>query len=595
MHKRLGFLFRFLSSAVLGSAVLAGCAAGPAGPGRVLLQLDDVATGAPQSRPALLRGDDGVPAVLYATPNQQRIRFQRGGAPALTLDDTARVQGGNRFQLVAADAPGRLYAFWWSHKDGKSVYLTRSDDGGRSFAPVSTVNDDHGVLAPLSLLQGPGDVLGMSYLDERVPNYAVYFNRSADGGRTWARPDTRLDQPAPDGGKSDANDPQAVRLGADWLVAWTEAAREPEGLRYRVVVRRSTDAGASWSAPEVLYRSAHLLSAFAVAAAGERVVLTADDHSEGIVALVSLDRGQTWRRSPIAPGSQGLINSGTRMVLAGDRAHLVWSVDRRGGLKPAVYTATLKLADAQWLGEATRLDVKAVEQSRSQEPEIVALPSGVLVASWTDFRDIRPNVYLAASFDAGAHWTAPQPLLAPGRMWAGQARPLVWGDGLALAYEEYPNDVPQQGRFVLRELPLDVKAQRFGDFGHPPAVSEAQRRARLEERVRALWQARVAAQWEPTYDFFDFAYRAGMPKKNYLENMGVITYHGFNVEGYEIEGNEARVKMKIKYEMKPTLLPSGRTVKVDPVEVEATNTWVWVGDDWYLLYAPAVGEPFLKY
>lgn len=574
---------------------LAACAAPSSVPGRVLLRVDSLATGSQPSRPAVLRQADGTPALVYATPNQQRIRFQRGTAPAIELDTTARVQGGNRFQLVPGREPGRLYTFWWSHQDGKSVYFTHSDDNGQSFGPVAEVNDDHGVLPPFSLLQGPGNVLGMTYEDERVKKYAAYFNRSADAGRSWARPDQRLDAPPAEGGSSDVHDPYAVELGPDWFVAWTESAREPDGLRYRIVARRSSDAGLHWSEPQVLYRSKHQISAFALAADGERVVLAADDHSEGVVALLSTDRGQTWRVTPPAPGSQAQTNSGTRVAIGGGRAHLVWSVDRTGGLKPAVYTASLDLAEARWIGEARRLDLKAVEQSLSSEPEIVALPSGVLVASWTDYRDIRPNIYLAASFDAGVNWTPPQPVLAPGRLAAGRARPLAWGEALVLAYEEYPNDLPMQGRFVLRELPLDLRAARFGDFGHPPPPSEEARRARLEARVQALWSARVAGDYEPTYDMFDFAFKAARPKSNYLESVGVITYHGFQTEGVDIQGNEAKVKMKIKYEMKPTMLPTGREVKVLPVEVEVTNTWVWVGDDWYLKFEPAVGEPLLKY
>ena len=60
-------------------------------------------------------------------------------------------------------------------------------------------------------------------------------------------------------------------------------------------------------------------------------------------------------------------------------------------------------------------------------------------------------------------------------------------------------------------------------------------------------------------------------------------------------GNEATVKMKIKYEVKPTPLPSGKSITVEPKEVDASNTWVWVGNNWHLVYAPAFGQPNLKY
>ena len=77
--------------------------------------------------------------------------------------------------------------------------------------------------------------------------------------------------------------------------------------------------------------------------------------------------------------------------------------------------------------------------------------------------------------------------------------------------------------------------------------------------------------------------------------MGVITYLGFSIEGLSVNGNEASAKMKIRYEVKPTPMLNGRLIKVAPVDVEATNTWVWVGNDWYLVYSPSFGQPNLKY
>ena len=113
--------------------------------------------------------------------------------------------------------------------------------------------------------------------------------------------------------------------------------------------------------------------------------------------------------------------------------------------------------------------------------------------------------------------------------------------------------------------------------------------------MKTLWENRVAGNYQPAYDMFDFAYKAATPKKNYLDNVGIILYQGFSVDDIAITGNEASVKMKIKYEIKSTMMPNGKMIKVEPVEVDAANTWVWVGNDWYLVYSPSFGQPNLKY
>jgi len=86
------------------------------------------------------------------------------------------------------------------------------------------------------------------------------------------------------------------------------------------------------------------------------------------------------------------------------------------------------------------------------------------------------------------------------------------------------------------------------------------------------------------------------PKKHYVDNSGVITYHTATVDTLDIKGNEAAVNMKVRYEMKPVMIPgTPKPVSVPPVEVDTPNTWVWVGDDWYLMFQPSYDPPVLKY
>lgn len=594
---------RFLCAGA-GSALLAallsvsGCAVvGSQSAAPVLLQLDDVSTGAIQTRPAMAEVN-GQPALLYANKDN-RIVF-RVGKKTLPLDETAPVQGGSRFKLYQQG--DKLDALWWSHEKAKNLYFTSSVDAGKEFFPVSIVNDDHGVLATFSLLRGPNGVLGMTYLDERLPRYQTYFNRSTDAGRTWARPDVRLDVPPADDQASAVQEPQSVESGTAWVSAWIDAVRVPGGRStFRVLSRRSVDAGLTWSAPEVLYNTEHLISSLTVKAQGDRIVIAADDHRQGILALVSIDQGRSWRNPGVLEGtglpldSDGSSNSSVQVALKGDLAHLVW-VQEHGGKKAKIMRARIDLVKNSWLEPVQQMDVKTNDSTRSMTPDILAVANGPLLASWIDYRDIRPNVYLSASFDDGAVWSAPQPLLAPGMVSAGLPRLMPWRNQVAISYDVYPADVAAEGKFVLRLIPLDQDSKALPGFVSMPTISEAERKAKLEKRVKLLWDSRVAGNFEPTFDIFDYAYKATTTKKTYLQNIGVITYLSSSTEVIVINGNEAVVKMKLKYEVKQTTLSTtGKPFKLVPTDVVATNTWVWVGDEWYLVYAPAIGSQPLSY
>ena len=579
-------------------ALLAGCAAGGANaPGPFLAQVDDIATGALQTQPAVVEMN-GQPALLYAS-RDNRVVLQQG-KQRIFLDETAPVRGGNRFQLHWQDQ--QLRALWWSHQDAKNLYFTSSANEGQSFAPVSIVNDDHGVLAPFSLLRGPQGVLGVTYQDERQPRYQAYVNRSTDQGRTWARPDQRLDAPPANSQASDVQDPQSVESGTAWVSAWVDAVKAADGrTRYRVMGRRSDDGGLQWSAVQEIYQTTQPISSLAVSAQGSAVVIAADEYQRGIVAFTSRDQGRNWRavgqlasQAGAFKASSAVSNSGIRMLLAGERAYLVW-MQERDGEKPRIMRASLEVAASAWTEPEQRLDVKAYDNTRSVLPTILAAPKGYLLAAWVDYRDIRPNIYLSASFDQGRAWTAPQPLLNPGEVSAGLPRLMTWGDQVALGYEVYPTVNELEGQFVLRRIALEDGAKALPELAKLPSINEAERKAKLEKRVKALWENRVAGNYEPTYDMFDFAYKASTPAKSYLENVGVITYQAFSIEELTVHGNEASAKMKVKYEVKSTPMLNGRTIKLAPVEVEAANTWVWVGNDWYLVYSPSFGQPNLKY
>lgn len=571
---------------------MSGCAFVQTGPtGKLLMQMNDISTGSFVTRPVVVEMD-GKPVVLHAN-KEGRVALQIGEKRQL-LDETARVKdGASHFQLQRHGK--ELDALWWSHRDGKNVYFTSSVDNGQQFTPVSMVNDEHGVLPPFTLTRGPQGTVGLTYHDERQPNYQAYFNRSTDYGRTWARPDQRLDTPPAAGRSSMVFEPQSVEAGTAWISAWTDNVQQAGKQTYRIVSRRSLDAGVSWSPAEVLYSADHHISALVVRAQGDTVVVAADELERGIFAMVSNDQGLSWRNAGPVSGSDQASNSGILLTLVGGRAHMVW-MQERPDEKLKIMRASLDAAQQKWLGAAQRLNLKAYENTKASSPALLATAQGVLIAAWVDYRDIRPNIYLSVSSDSGQMWSAPQPLLKPGEASAGAPQLIRWRDQAAIAYEVYPSERSTDGQFFIRLLTPGNSVTGMEGMATPLNISDADRKKKLEQRVKKLWDARISADHDTSYEMFDFAYKASTPKKSYTDYMGVITYLAYNVEEVAISGNEAAVKMKIKYEVKPTIIPTApKPISIPPTETESPSTWVWVGDDWYLVYAPAYESAVLKY
>jgi hypothetical protein len=585
-----------LLASLFAFVTLCGCASVSTGSTpKIFAQIDDVATGALETLPAVFELN-GQPVFLYTTKDN-RVVFRRGDQ-VIRVDENARVKGGTRYQLHMQD--NHLQAFWWSHQDGKNLYTTASTDGGQAFGPVSMVNEDYGVLPFFSVIQGQQGVTGVSYLDERKPTYQAYLNRSTNFGLTWPKNDQRLDIPPSDGHSSFVRDPQTVALGAMWVSAWEDSVHVNDQTSYRIVSRYSEDTGLTWSVPVVVYSGDTLISSLKLQVAGQRIVIAGDEHSKGIFNFHSPDQGRTWLASGylantgFPQGTEGASNSGLSMTVYGDQGHFVWMQDRKGE-KTRIMRASYDFAQSRWVDGVQRLDIKASDNTRSISPEVMAAPSGAIIAAWVDYRDIRPGIYLSASFDQGKAWTAPQPLLKPGEVSAGWPRLMAWKDQLAIGYEIYPNDRMADGKFVLQGLPLVEGNKSLPVFQSQTAVSESYKKKRLEQRVNTLWEGRVAGNYKDTYEMFDFAYRSSTPSKFYLDNIGTITYLSFSVGDSTIDGNEAKVNAKLKYEVKQTMLPTGKPIKIEPVDVDITNTWVWVANDWYLVYSPSYDQPILKY
>lgn len=531
---------------------------------------------------------DGKPALLYNTKDHH-VAFWRDGKSRI-LDEGLPINGGQYLQLVVHG--GSLYAMWWMHDPAKTVYFAVSNDGGKTFSMVQRIGNEHGILSPFTLAFGSGGVVGLLHDDERLPRYEVYLNRSLDNGLRWTD-ETRLDD-APVGADGQSKESEAIfptltQLSpTHWVAVWQDNEENS------IVSRTTMDAGRTWAAPVVVYRDLLPLSSIALTRIGRDLLVVAQVGAQvGIKGFLSRDGGKTWHNVGVISGSEKISNAGIEIASSGDKATLVWNPFQPSGVKPYVLTASFDARSGKWMGAARRLDVKD-SNTMSMSPHVIALANGTLVACWLDFRDIRPNVYLSASFDQGAAWTKPQDVQPQGKYSDMFPKLIADRNRVWLLYQYYKSDAHKDRRIVIQKLRLRPPAG-FSDLPEPEHVDLNQRKHLLENRINEFWQARENKNYEKNYGIFDPAFRSMTSKKDFVDHQGNIVYHKFKLNSIEIKGNVATVKMDINYSTLPVTVLGYKAPARPPMDFEITNSWVWIYNNWFMVYKPTIGDQPLVY
>lgn len=153
-----------------------------------------------------------------------------------------RITGAAQPQL-AANADGRV---WLAYGQGRDVCVARSDDGGQTFQPATTVATQPKLM--LGMRRGPriaakGEMLTVTVV---APELLAY--RSADGGRIWTGPVTIND--AAESAREGLHD-LAVSPAGELFVTWLDLRNGKTELWGSV----SNDGGQTWAKNLQVYKS----------------------------------------------------------------------------------------------------------------------------------------------------------------------------------------------------------------------------------------------------------------------------------------------------------------------------------------------------
>jgi hypothetical protein len=268
------------------------------------------------------QSDDPLGGTIGIDDDILFARSTDGGAtwtPHTALNTNAGSDsGGDYSPRIATDGAGTWVAVWYTSNSlggtigtDWDILVARSTDGGETWSSPAVLNSTAGSDSgadwfPELAADGAGGWLVVWGSNDSQggtigTDWDVLAARSADGGETWSPPAVLNSNAASDSGGDVA--PKAVSDGAgSWLTVWE--SRDPLGdtigTDSDVLIARSTDGGATWTAPATLNADAatdlafdhDTLPALAIDAAGSCVVVWG---SRGyILAAHSTDGGATW-------------------------------------------------------------------------------------------------------------------------------------------------------------------------------------------------------------------------------------------------------------------------------------------------------------
>ena len=298
-----------------------------------------------EAPPKLAYGPDGALHAIYVVGKEapgrrfplsalRHVRSADGGRtwsePASVADDA--LFGSHNFHALHAASDGTVYVAWLDGRHGKSAtYVTRSTDGGRTWAPNVRVSMGESCPCCRTAIAAGAD--GAVYLAWRtvLPGNVrdVVVARSADRGLTWSAPvrvhaDDWVFEGCPHAGPS-----LQVDAAGRVHVAWWTGKEGAAGVWYA----RSDDGARTFAAPVALgvgelSRPAH--AQLALGADG-LVVAAWDDgtlETPAVVLRVSHDGGRTFG-APLTASPPDVAATYPVLALADRRVSVAWSEQTR--------------------------------------------------------------------------------------------------------------------------------------------------------------------------------------------------------------------------------------------------------------------------
>lgn len=355
-------------------------------------------------------------------------------SPPAALNSNAGSDSGEDFSVqIATDGKGNWVAVWSSRENidvneqpagfDHDVFVARSTNNGVTWTAPIALNTNAGTDSgfdqfPSIATDGKGNWVVVWEAGENLAlpgggqagtDADILMARSTDNGATWTPPITVNTNAGTDSGAD--GDPRVATDGqGNWIVVWHSnedlAIRggQTAGTDNDILVARSTDNGATWSAPLELNNNA------------------GSDNGDDRRAQISTDAQGNW---------VVVWQSTENLDLGGGAA---------AGTDRDIFVARSTNNGANWTGPAALNTNAGSDSGNDSVPHLTNDKQGHWIAVWESREDLDlgggvtagtdTDILVARSTDNGATWTSPAALnVNAGSNTAGDLDPLVATDG----------------------------------------------------------------------------------------------------------------------------------------------------------------------
>jgi hypothetical protein len=321
-------------------------------------------------------------AVSRSTDGGARWSTPVNAVPSLTIPSNQHDKPWMTVDNSNSPFRGSIYLTWtrFASTAPSSIFFVKSTDGGRTWSTPRAATPSTGTIQGSMPAVGPNGELYVTYWDNRIPGLAVV--KSTDGGETFSAPVTALRDPSLRFGRhyngsmesppfpsitvDTSNSPfrGTVYIATDVKPTAAVARRDEAD----VVVVRSTNGGATWSAPVIAaddpFDTDQFMPAVAVAANGTLGVMYYDRRNDPINNVLhdvyistSSDGGRSftpghritpgnWLLAPTPSGFRAGYHGDYNQIVASDNGFVLGWGDERNGLNPDVYAHIIRPEDA---------------------------------------------------------------------------------------------------------------------------------------------------------------------------------------------------------------------------------------------------------
>jgi hypothetical protein len=249
------------------------------------------------------------------------IFFKRSTDDGATWSEDRQVSDATGSNPIICDDDSILHLVHVDWRQGLNLaYYRRSTDRGLTWMPEQQLTDTGHSYAPAVAVSG-GKV-HVAWYDYRDGNAEIYYRRSGDRGLTWG-PAQRLTEDS-----LVSLEPVIAGSGTDVHLMWKEYRLGGEWTQ-RILYRRSTDAGETWSEQARLTPDSIDAYYLSVAASGQQVHLAWMGHPKSnqeshIYYARSADRGVTWTPQVCLTDSVSDYALIPSLAVSGPAVHVAW-------------------------------------------------------------------------------------------------------------------------------------------------------------------------------------------------------------------------------------------------------------------------------